>query len=103
MDFGSYRELVGVKSKQRLGHYPKRLLTHVGKVSGTRLPHLLNATANYVFTGGWMQSRGLDTSSPVAHRTDVYTAMARDVRNEEVNYPSLAYGKASPQISGRAF
>ena len=64
----------------------KSFLTKVGRFCTPYFIHQLNATANYLDTGRWFQSRGLDVGRRVEDRTALFDLVGAEICEKEVAY-----------------
>jgi hypothetical protein len=64
----------------------KWFLTKLGRSCSPRFIHQINATVNYLETGRWFQSRGMDIRRRVANRTTLFDVVGAEIGEKEVTY-----------------
>lgn len=70
----------------------KPLLVRLGRLSGERPIHLLDAALSYLTVGHWAAARDFRLAAPAASREELFAAIAREVAERRVLY--LEFGVA---------
>lgn len=74
------------RAVSRVANRGRAAIASLGKLSPHRLPHILNAAANYAYTGGWMDRHGYGAVDRFSTREEVYKKMADRVQSQESLY-----------------